>query len=401
MIHLLLLAIAAEPAPEPSEPTAATRAAIDALTLKAGQGRMSDSVVEEARNQACSLGEKLLCDGWPDLVTLQGACAEGDAAGCVGVGWDLALVDGRLDREARNPTAAAEHFQTACGQGYLRACLAHAQLEHRGLGLEAAPEGAVAVYRSVCDRGEPWGCIQLGKALQVGAGVPADPEQAPRRFAQACEADIPAGCGALALVQHLGVGGDKQVAEALTGYRSSCDRGFLPACDNLNMLYEAGLTELDAGPRREALAQACKEGRPAACGHYGDAVMELDPAKALAAHQTACDAGLARGCRGVGMAARTQGDLETAVELLRGACEVGEPMGCRVWGAMLASGEGVEKDLMAAYGARKVGCTNGDGEACFEAGRQLHKGKGVGKDRDAAASMRERACALGYAPGCD
>jgi TPR repeat protein len=396
---LLLLALAlAEPADGPAP---ATIAAIDALTLHVGQGRMAEAEVEEARRQACSLGAELLCEGWPDVVTLQAACIGGDPAGCVGVAWDLVLHEGRIETQARDPAKAAATFRAACDHGYLRACLAHAQLEQRGIGLEAAPEGAVAVFRSLCDRGEPWACIQLGKALQVGAGVPADPDQARTRFTAACDAGLPAGCGALALVLHLGVGGDKDVAGALAGYRSACDQGFLPACDNLGMLYEAGLTELDAGPRRTALAQGCEEGRPAACGHLGDVLVDIDPEKALAGYRTACDAGLARGCRGVGLHARATGDLVTAVELVRGACDAGDPAACRAWGDMLARGEGVERDLEAAFAARRVGCTNGDGEACFEAGRQLHKGKGAAKDRDAAASMRERACGLGYAAACD
>ncbi len=401
LLLALSFAFADDPAPKaPDTLATATRAAIDALTLQAGQGRMSDAAVEGARRQACALGAELLCDGWPDLITLQGACAEGDAAGCVGVAWGLSVVDGRLDAKARDPARAAEHFQTVCGQGSLRACLAHAQLEHRGIGVEAAPEGAVAVYRSVCDRGEPWGCVSFGKALQVGQGVPPDPAQARARFAQACEADLPAGCGALALVQHLGVGGPKDVAAALPGYRGSCERGFLPACDNLNTLYEAGLEQLDAGPRRAALAAGCEGGRPTACGHLGDVLMNIDPAKALAAHRTACDAGLARGCRGVGMAALAEDDLPVAIEQLRGACEAGEPIACRAWGDLLANGLGTERDLQSAFAAREVGCANGDGEACFAAGRQLHKGKGVLKDKDAAASMQERACGLGHEPAC-
>jgi len=404
LLPLLAAAFAGDPVVPPTSvpppPTAATRAAIDALTLRAGQGRMSDAAIEGARGQACALGAELLCDGWPDLITLQGACAEGNAAGCVGVAWDLALVDGRLDAKARDPAKAADHFQTVCGQGSLRACLAHAQLEHRGIGVDAAPEGAVALYRSVCDRGEPWGCVSLGKALQAGQGVPPDPAQARTRFAQACKADLPAGCGALALVQHLGVGGPKDVAAALPGYRGACERGFLPACDNLNMLYEAGLEQLDAGPRRTALATGCEEGRPTACGHLGDVLMDIDPAKALAAHRTACDAGLARGCRGVGMAALAEGDLSLAVEQLRGACEAEEPIACRAWGDLLADGRAVERDLTGAFAARKVGCANGDGQACVAAGRQLHKGKGVLKDKDAATSMRERACGLGHEPAC-
>jgi hypothetical protein len=129
-------------------------------------------------------------------------------------------------------------------------------------------------------------------------------------------------------------------------------------------------------------------------------LLGIDTLKAQAAYQVACDAGLARGCRGVGMQALAEGDLTTAVELLRGACEVGEPAACRAWGDLLASGDGVERDLAAAFAARKVGCTQGDGEACFAAGRQLHRGKGTQRDRDAASTMRERACALAYEEAC-
>ena len=48
-------------------------------------------------------------------------------------------------------------------------------------------------------------------------------------------------------------------AEALAGYRSACERGFLPACDNLNMIFEAGLTELDRTRERVRRLEAVVE----------------------------------------------------------------------------------------------------------------------------------------------
>lgn len=381
-------------------PAPASLAEAAAYAAHAGQNKSTAAVIEALRVRACDLGAAHVCDAWPTRDRLEMACEAGEPAACTGVAWSLVLVDGRLSAEATDPARGAALFEQACTAGILRACVTHALLEQRGIGLEPAPEASVAVLRSACDRGEPWGCVYLGKAHQVGAGTPVDPGQARVRYTQACEAGLPAGCGSLGLALHLGVGGDKDTAGALAQYQDACTAGYLPACENQGALYQEGLVSLPEGPRAMALRTGCDAGNAAACGHLGDLLRTSDPEAALAAHQTACDAKLARGCRGIGVRRLEEGEFDVALPLIQGACEVGEPEACRVWGDLLAAGKLVPRDREAAFAARETACTNGDAPACLQAATQLRKGKGTLKDPEAAQQRTARACTLGALNAC-
>jgi TPR repeat protein len=228
-------------------------------------------------------------------------------------------------------------------------------------------------------------------------GVPVDAAEVRRRADQACTDDHPAGCNALALSLHLGTGGPKDLGRAHTLYVDACEAGFEPACLNLEKLFEGGL--VGVADRASRLADGCEAGSMPACGHLGDALLEVDPAASLAAYRQACDAKLARGCRGVALAS-IDDDPEQALPMLQGACEVGEPQACARLGDELYRGRLLPRDRLAAYQAREVACRGGHAAACSSAATQARRGKGVPKDRAAAEGLTERACALGLLEAC-
>ena len=324
-----------------------------------------------------------------------------EPAACAAEARALGFVDGRPSAEAPDPAAALDGLEQACAKGHLPACVDRARMVQRGVGTAADPAAAADAFRAACDRGEPSGCLHLSKAHQLGLGVPSDAAAVRARAEQACVPGFPQGCNALALSLHLGTGGDKDHARAWELYGTACAEGFAPACDNLDRLYEAGM--VDAEGRQAKLAAGCDAGSMSACAWLGDVRLEADPEAAVVAYRQACDAKLARGCRGVALAvldAVVEGDTDEAFELLRGACDVGEPAACARLGDELASGKRLGRDWLGAYEARELACRGEHGPACFEAAWQRRKGRGPDKDKVAAEELAARACVLGVAEAC-
>ena len=375
-------------------------AAVDALGVVAGADRTT--VTAEARATAeATVAQRFPGDDLP--ASLRAACDDGDVVACAGSGWFGGFVDGRPSAEAPTPQAAVADLERACAKGFLRSCVAHARLVQRGIGAPGDPADAATRFRAACDRGEPRGCLWLAKAHQIGAGVPQDADAVRQRAEAACTDTLPSGCNTLAMAWHFGTGGDKDLGKALALYQQACAGGFAPSCDNLGPLYQGGLP--DVPDREHLLREACDAAPPqaSACAHLGDALAATEPPSAHAAYRLACDAKLARGCRGVALLvldARVPGDEAEAFELLEGACEVGEPAACARWGDELATGRRVPRDLALAFEARAAACDSGHGPACVAGAAQRKKGKGVDKDKAAAAEMLQRACVLGVDDVC-
>ncbi|MFO0757953.1 MAG: hypothetical protein U0359_15765 [Byssovorax sp.] len=118
--------------------------------------------------------------------------------------------------------------------------------------------------------------------------------------------------------------------------------------------------------RAEDLDASCAKGDKLACVEAAFAHESEDPAKALAAYQSGCDAGVGRGCARLGLSFRYRNkpDLAKAWQLMTRACDLGDGFGCYHLGDMSKLGSGTPRDPVAAAGYFKRGCDLGYAAAC-------------------------------------
>lgn len=145
-------------------------------------------------------------------------------------------------------------------------------------------------------------------------------------------------------------------------------------------------------------------------------IVSVDPERAVALFQTACDGDSARGCMRLGDAYHA-GIVPVApadaldagpprdphaeeVRLYRRACEGGANLGCVLAGRAFVTGHGVTRDAAQAAKLFAQVCDRGNAEACLELGKLAQRGDGVKPDADRALGLYRKACGLGLAEGC-
>lgn len=147
-------------------------------------------------------------------------------------------------------------------------------------------------------------------------------------------------------------------------------------------------------------AKQCDNGDAVSCAHLGVLrVKTNDVAGAQPLLQKACDAGVGRGCNGLGVIA-TKGlagppDPTTGVKLYQRACELGYANACHNVAFQLEQGQGVPKDVPTAMKIYERGCDGGNPVSCHNLGVLLHK-----TDAKRAAELYTRGCQGGYSASC-
>lgn len=157
----------------------------------------------------------------------------------------------------------------------------------------------------------------------------------------------------------------------------------------------------ECSPEDEADCTAqCDNGNALSCAHLGVLKVKAGQADAGKVLLTkACDAGVGRGCNGLGVIATTglvgAPDPTTGVKRYRQACEQGCVPACHNVAFQLEQGQGVPKDVPQAMAIYKRGCDGGLGNSCHNLGALVQP-----TDAKQAAELYTRGCQGGFAPSC-
>jgi TPR repeat protein len=154
----------------------------------------------------------------------------------------------------------------------------------------------------------------------------------------------------------------------------ACAEGSAGACQNLSTVLRSGQFPEDAAVAHVAAKRGCELGSPGACVDLGvDESMGLggatqDFAAAKEHFNTACESGIAMGCRYIGVLYHegTLGspDPTEAMKWFTTACEMSDPESCFNAGALIINGLLGDVDLQAAAGFMTRGCELGDQDSC-------------------------------------
>jgi TPR repeat protein len=157
-------------------------------------------------------------------------------------------------------------------------------------------ERGLALLERGCQGADPWGCYWLGAALFEHR--PSDAARASEAFATACEDEQPNACQALGRLRMSGIGGEEDAREAVRLYESACEDGVVFACHFLGQAAAAGLgmDAPDPARARELLAWSCEQAQLA---YSCTALAELDAERRDDLLRTACEAGDPEACVGL------------------------------------------------------------------------------------------------------
>ncbi|MCB9673789.1 MAG: SEL1-like repeat protein [Alphaproteobacteria bacterium] len=167
-----------------------------------------------------------------------------------------------------------------------------------------------------------------------------------------------------------GIHADDAAVDA--AYAKACEAGEQLACDRP---WRPG--ELQSA--RTALEASCGAGHPASCLAVGWSKAQITPG---IYHQEAPEA-------------------SDAMRFFETACTAGLERGCVEKGALLQLGVGVEKDEAAALAMHQTACQQGEMAGCRRMGALYHAGLGVKRDLDKAREYYAKACDAGYLGGCN
>lgn len=144
----------------------------------------------------------------------------------------------------------------------------------------------------------------------------------------------------------------------------------------------------------------CDNGDALSCAHLGVIKVKAgSPKEAKAFLTKACDAGIGRGCNGLGVIA-TKGldgapDPVAGVALYRKACEQGYINACHNVAFQLQEGDGVPENLAAAKEIYARGCAGGFPASCHNLAALTQEA-----DPKRAVQLYTRGCQGGYKPAC-
>mgnify|MGYP005851515725 CR=1 FL=1 len=208
-------------------------------------------------------------------------------------------------------------------------------------------------------------------------------------------------------------------AALVTGFAGSAGFAALTAPDAQNLspfdralcrfakgevcLHIRSLTK-DEAARLALTLDACRGGITEECLQQGRDIWERDGALAAQYWRTACEAGDATGCTGLGylhqQGINTLKDSDAAARLYRQGCNGGNASGCVALGDFYYVGIGVKKDPTEAARLYRQGCDGGHAGGCFNLGVLYHEGTHVKRDLEEAARLYRQACSSGLTPGC-
>ena len=164
-------------------------------------------------------------------------------------------------------------------------------------------------------------------------------------------------------------------------FRGSCDGGSAEACQSLGAMY--------------------------AIGGAGDGSVNrwpIDLARSFAAHERACEMGLADGCMSVAYmyehGEHVAVDLALAAAMYERACQAGSGDGCYGLAQLYADGRGVGKEARKARGLLERGCKGNGPYACYALAQAMYDGASTAKDACCTVALLLRACARQHPQAC-
>jgi len=114
-----------------------------------------------------------------------------------------------------------------------------------------------------------------------------------------------------------------------------------------------------------------------------------------------CRAGSGPSCTALGVTLfASPANATAAARPFATGCELGDADGCRAWGWLLETGQGVTRNLPGAMRAYERACNGRDAFACLRLADAAQKGRGVPSDTRRAAALAVEACDLGELRGC-
>jgi serine/threonine-protein kinase len=136
---------------------------------------------------------------------------------------------------AKDPTAAAKLYQSACDQGDSGGCTAIARFLADGTGVPKDPAKAVALAESGCKAGDAGSCDLLGYFHATGrAGLAANGAKAIEYLQIACDEPLWGSCMSIGVIHLNGIGGlPKDKAAAAKYLKLACDHGYDDACQTM------------------------------------------------------------------------------------------------------------------------------------------------------------------------
>lgn len=248
------------------------------------------------------------------------------------------------DASALTPLERACEADNACACSAAGASLESGQIVTRDV------DRGIALLQRGCQGADAWGCYWLGAAIFENR--PDDVTQAGEAFATACEDDVPAACEALGRLRMSGIAGDEDVGEGVRLYESACQNGNVFACYYLGQAAAAGLgmDAPDPARARELLAWACEQ------------------------------AELAYACTSL-----AELDTERRGDLLRSACDGGDPVACVAIEPEAAPTDGTAAQALA------IPAADAD-ERTVRANDEAYAGTTIGGDVDLSTLGLPRTC---------
>ncbi len=162
-----------------------------------------------------------------------------------------------------------------------------------------------------------------------------------------------------------------------------------------------------AGPPAAEIEQSCRSGNGAACL---TAANQWQGSSEVQGHVRAreyaalgCTYGDAESCtlQASHMSFGPEKNLAESARLYHLACDRGSARGCGGWASALERGEGVARDVSAAWPLYKKSCDAGDRFACYDLGRLHTSGSApIPSDRAAAFEYYRRSCDMGFDDAC-
>ena len=238
-------------------------------------------------------------------------------------------------------------------------------------------------------------CLLLLAACKGKAKPDAAPSEA-KQLDEACAKNDVEACRNLGVMYAQGRGVERNVERAIALFRIGCDAGNAPACNNLGLLLAENVGDAPSDSE-DAYRKACDGGSALGCRNLGLVLSRRDPPDtdgARAAFTRACDAELPPACTNLGLLASAAHEDDRAVQLFQGACDAGDPVGCRYMGMAYLTGRGMPRGTAPARVWLDRACAGGDGAGCLVQAS-------LEQDPQKKESLRSRACSLGFREACD
>ena len=257
---------------------------------------------------------------------------------------------------ARQVAEAEAYYSARCDAGDANQCMRLANHFVEGKKVAADPAKARAYAGKACNLDAERGCFIAGVYAAQGQGGPVDGRAAARDLGRACRGGENTACMALQQIAQDGqlIPADGEMA--ISAAESACGRDFIDGCLAAATIAYRGAGKLapDADRVRKNAARACELKDARGClmleeiARTGFMGRPVDLAAAAEASQKGCALGNLDACRLTVMHAAQTGDKDAIGKALLQACHGGVADACVDLAQMLASGDGVEKNTMAA-----------------------------------------------------